>query len=200
MINKTNEKIRYVAFKLFLENGYEATNIRDICKEVEIKASSLYFYYTSKHELFFSIYENIWSKKISYIQSIEELKQNISPNMKLYEYYKRIMSYYTENILQHKFLLRYHLFPSVELSIPIREKFKFWTNEENKLILDLINQCLDARILQADRRPNDYLQEYKKFENDQINEMIISNIKIKDKELDRLWSKFWYCTMLLKCR
>ena len=31
--NSTRDKIFYTSFRLFLENGYEATNIRDICKE-----------------------------------------------------------------------------------------------------------------------------------------------------------------------
>lgn len=89
LINNTNEKIRYVAFKLFLEKGYEATNIRDICEEVNIKASSLYFYYKSKQELFFSIYDDICGEKLKYIQGIEELQHNIYPNMKFYYLYKK---------------------------------------------------------------------------------------------------------------
>jgi AcrR family transcriptional regulator len=52
LLSSTKDKISYVAFKLFLEKGYEATNMREISNEVGIKASSLYFYYESKQELF----------------------------------------------------------------------------------------------------------------------------------------------------
>lgn len=195
MINNTKDKIRYVAFRLFLENGYEATNIRDICEEVNIKASSLYFYYKSKQELFFSIYNDIWSEKIKYIHDMEEIKQNIYPNMKFYYLYVKTMEYYTKDIAKQKFLLRYFLFPPEEISVFLREKFKFWANEENKIILDIINECLEGNKLDRNRSPNDYLLEYKKFENSQVVEMIISNIRLSSKELDASWLRFWNCTM-----
>lgn len=195
MINNTNEKIRYVAFRLFLEKGYEATNIRDICEEVNIKASSLYFYYKSKQELFFSIYDDIWGEKLKYIQDIEELKHNIYPNMKFYHLYKKTMEHYTKDIVKQKFLLRYYLFPPEEISAFLREKFKYWTNEENKIVMEIINECLNGNKLDRTRLPNDYLQEYKKFENSQVVQMIISNIRFSSKELDVSWLKFWNCTM-----
>lgn len=188
--------IRYVAFKLFLERGYEATNIRDICKEVNIKASSLYFYYNSKQELFFSIYEEIWRKKIEYLSSIEELKQSIPSNLKFYSLYIRTLEYYEQNIANMKFLLRYHLFPPEEISKSIREKFKLWTNEENKISTCIINECLEKKILDSSRLQDNYLKEYRKLENSLLSEMIIYNIKMSSEELDMVWSRFWNCTML----
>jgi AcrR family transcriptional regulator len=195
-MNNTNDMIRYVAFKLFLEKGYEATNIRDICKEVDIKASSLYFYYKSKQELFFSIYDEIYCENIRFRRDVEELNQNIFPNLKLYYLYKRMMGHFAQDIVKQKFLLRYHLFPPEELSASIREKYKDFTGEENKVILNIVNQCLDRKILNDNRLPNDYLQEYKKFESSQVTEMIISNIKVSDTELDTVWIRFWNSTML----
>ncbi len=195
MINDTNDRIRYVAFKLFLERGYEATNIRDICKEVNIKASSLYFYYNSKEALFFSIYEELWSEKIKYLSNIEELKQSISSKLKFYDLYINTMKYYTQNIANLKFLFRYHLFPPEEISISIRERFKFWTNEENKIVLAIVNECIGEKILDSSRLPENYLKEYRRFDNSLLTEMIISNIKMNSKELDTLWLKFWNCTM-----
>jgi AcrR family transcriptional regulator len=196
LLNNTNEKIRYAAFKLFLEIGYEAANIRDICKEVNIKASSLYFYYKSKQELFFSIYEDIYMDKINFIKNIEELKQDITPEMKFYYFHKRKMEYYIQDIVKQKFLLRYHLFPPEEIASLIREKFKNCSNEENNTILGLVKECLDKNILSKKKMENNYLQEYKRFESSQVIEMITTNIKIKDTEIYERWSKFWNNTMI----
>ncbi|ABR48231.1 transcriptional regulator, TetR family [Alkaliphilus metalliredigens QYMF] len=194
--SQTNNEIIRVSFILFLEKGYEATSIRDICKEVNIKPASLYFYYKSKEALFLSIYDDIWHEKIKYIEDIEELKQNISPKMKLYHLYKNMLEFYTQNMAKQKFLLRYHLFQTEELSTVIKDKYNFWKNEEEKTMLEIINQCLDRKILDDSRLSNEYLELYKRFEYHQVIDMIISNVKLNNTKLDALWSQFWNYTMI----
>ncbi|MGI6424025.1 MAG: TetR/AcrR family transcriptional regulator [Tepidanaerobacteraceae bacterium] len=191
MLSSTKDKISYVAFKLFLEKGYEATNMREISNEVGIKASSLYFYYESKQELFFSIYDEMWRDKLRFIENIEELKQNISPDIKLYILFKSTIEYCSKDIAKQKFLLRYHLFPPEDLIKVLRDKFKFWTDKENTIIADLVKECIDKKILSRGRKVTDYLKDYIRFTNFQIIEMIISNIKISNKEINNLWLKFW---------
>jgi len=195
MSNKTNDMIRYVAFKLFVEVGYEATNIRDICEEVDIKPSSLYFYYKSKEDLFFSIYDEVWEDKINVLNNVVELKHNISPSMKLYFLYKRLMEYYSENIIKMKFLLRYHLFPPEDVAATIRDKYREWSNKEDRVIEEIIIQCIERNILPYDRDLKDYVHEYKTFERGQLIEIIISNIRKEDREIDNSWLRFWNCSM-----
>ncbi|HHY90219.1 MAG TPA: TetR/AcrR family transcriptional regulator [Clostridiales bacterium] len=189
--NSTNEKIRYVAFRLFLEKGYEATNIRDICREVGIKPSSLYFYYRSKQELFFSLYDEIWDEKVQYLENIPVLKQNLSPDVKLCLLFTKTMEYCSQNIIKQKFLLRYHLFPPEELISMIRDKFRFWTNRENNIASKIVEECLDKKILDRYKSAADYLREYVRFVNAHLTEMIISNIKMSDVKIHNLWLRFW---------
>jgi len=195
MSNKTNDMIRYVAFRLFVEVGYEATNIRDICEEVDIKPSSLYFYYKSKEDLFFSIYDEVWEDKINVLNNVVELKHNISPSMKLYFLYKRLMEYYSENIIKMKFLLRYHLFPPEDVAATIRDKYREWSNKEDRVIEEIIIQCIERNILPYDRDLKDYVHEYKTFERGQLIEIIIRNIRKEDREIDNSWLRFWNCSM-----
>jgi len=195
MSNKTNDTIRYVAFRLFVEVGYEATNIRDICEEVNIKPSSLYFYYKSKEDLFLSIYDEIWEDKIRVLNSAAELDNNFSPNMKLYNLYKRVMNYYSENIVKMRFLLRYHLFPPKDVADIVRDKYREWSNKEDSIIEEIIKQCIERNILPKERDLSDYVYEYKLFERGQMIEMIISNIKKSDREFDKSWLRFWNCNM-----
>ena len=188
--NSTRDKIFYASFKLFLENGYEATNIRDICKEVGIKASTLYFYYKSKQYLFFYIYDGICLDYINYIQDIEALKQDISVKEKLYILLKQKIEYYVLDISKRKFILRYHLFPPEEISNVIREKYKFYNSEENKIILDSISNSQHKNEF-INQNIDDYLMQYKKLENHLVYEMIISNIKINDEVVRKLWDMLW---------
>ncbi|HEX9027501.1 MAG TPA: TetR/AcrR family transcriptional regulator [Clostridium sp.] len=190
MENSTRDKIFYASFKLFLENGYEATNIRDICKEVGIKASTLYFYYKSKQDLFFYIYDGICLDYIKYIQDIETLKQDISLKEKLYILLKQKIEYYVLDISKRKFILRYHLFPPEEISNVIREKYKFYNSEENKIILDSISNSQHKNEF-INENKDDYLLQYKKLENHLVYEMIISNIKINDEVVRKLWDMLW---------
>lgn len=195
-MSSTNDKIRSVAFELFLERGYEATNIRDICKKVGIEASSLYYYYISKQALFFSIYEEICSQNIKCLKDIQEMNQGISPDMKLYYLYKKFMDHYMQDLGKQKFLLRYLVFPPEEISILIQEKYMVWKSEKNKFILDIVDQCLNKNILHDSRLSKDYLQEYNGFEDSRVIEMIMSNIKMCDAALDKLWLRFWNSAML----
>lgn len=190
MENSTKDKIFYASFKLFLENGYEATNIRDICKEVGIKASTLYFYYKSKQDLFFYIYDGICLDYIKYIQDIEVLKKDISIKEKFYILLKQKIEYYVLDISKRKFILRYHLFPPEEISNVIREKYKFYNSEENKIILDSISNSQHKNEF-INENIDDYLMQYKKLENHLVYEMIISNIKINDEVVRKLWGIIW---------
>lgn len=54
-MNDTKEKILLVSLDLFAQKGYSAVSIRDICKLVEIKESSVYYHFKNKQ----AIYEEI---------------------------------------------------------------------------------------------------------------------------------------------
>ncbi len=190
LINETNENIRHTSFVFFLEKGYEATNIRDICKVVDIKPSSLYFYYKSKQELFLSIYDEIWKLKIKFYENIE-LNGSASAEKKLKQLFKIILNYHSENIVNEKFLLRYHLFPAEEINILIKDRYIFWKNEENSLLMKLVYKCKGDIVLKNDAVINDFLYSYKSFLQHQTINMVTNNIKPASHEIDMNWSRFW---------
>ncbi len=47
----TKEKILEIALRLFSQRGYPAVSIRDICKLVPIKESTLYYHFENKREI-----------------------------------------------------------------------------------------------------------------------------------------------------
>ena len=51
-MNMTRKKILDVSLELFSQKGYSAVSIRDICKYVEIKESSVYYHFESKQSIF----------------------------------------------------------------------------------------------------------------------------------------------------
>lgn len=186
---KTSEKIVHIAFKHFLEKGYEATNIRDICNEVGIKSSSMYFYYKSKQQLFFYIYDDIIFQYLNFVRDIEQSLVDISIEEKLYILLRSKMEYHAADISKKKFILRYHLFPPEEISNIIREKYKFFINEENKIILNGIERCRSFNEFDPDKLEY-YLLVYKRLEDYLSYEMAVANIKTDDKTINKLWNTF----------
>ncbi|WP_297422036.1 TetR/AcrR family transcriptional regulator [Clostridium sp.] len=186
----TSDKIFYTSFKLFLENGYEATNIRDICSEVGVKASTVYFYYKSKQDLFFYIYDEICNDYIKYLSGIEELDNDISIKEKLYVLLKKKIEYYITDMSRRKFILRCHLFPPEEISNIIREKYKFYSNEENKILLDILgNPQLENKFISENI--DSYLIKCKKLENHLVHEMMTYNTKISNEVISELWDIYF---------
>lgn len=51
----TKERILETSLSLFADSGYEAVSIRDICKEVGIKESSIYYHFKNKREILDSL-------------------------------------------------------------------------------------------------------------------------------------------------
>lgn len=51
-MNMTRKKILDVSLELFSKKGYSAVSIRDICKYVEIKESSVYYHFENKQSIF----------------------------------------------------------------------------------------------------------------------------------------------------
>ena len=47
----TKEKITATALALFAQRGYDGVSVRDICKQVGIKESSLYYHFPSKQAI-----------------------------------------------------------------------------------------------------------------------------------------------------
>lgn len=186
----TREKIVYSSFKLFLENGYEATNIRDICKDVGIKASTLYFYFPSKQDLFFHIYDSIWHDYIKFIQNIEALTKDITVEEKLYMLLTEKIDYYVMDISKRKFIFRYQLFPPEEISNVIREKYLSYTDEENKIVTGIIESAKSQSKLE-NISINEFLFQFRNLEYHLVYEMIQTSLKINRRTLQKIWEIFW---------
>jgi hypothetical protein len=93
--------------------------------------------------------------------------------------------------LNEKLLLRYHLFPAEEITALLIDRYKFWVNEENKITINIINECIENNILDNKKNAKDYLHAYNRFVSQHVNEMLIYNIKISLIELDFVWDRFW---------
>ena len=68
--NDTEEKIKEVAQRIFLEKGYEGTTIRDIAEAAQINTALTNYYFRSKEKLFWLVYESLLKEAIQSVQAI----------------------------------------------------------------------------------------------------------------------------------
>ena len=61
-MNETKEKIIAVSLEAFSQKGYWAVSIRDICKQVGIKESSVYYHFKNKQAIFDAILSRFQQK------------------------------------------------------------------------------------------------------------------------------------------
>lgn len=75
----SREKILQTAAQLFLEEGFEATSVNDICKHAGVSKGSFYHYFETKQGLFLTLMEN-WSSRV--MQSILGDPISVDSNVK----------------------------------------------------------------------------------------------------------------------
>src|SRR5262245_37120672 len=62
----TRSRIQEVALRLFNENGYEATSLREIADEIGVTKAALYYHFKTKEEIVTSLVDD-------WVTSIDEL-------------------------------------------------------------------------------------------------------------------------------
>ena len=69
----TRDKIMDVALNMFSERGYEAVSIRDICGEVGIKESTLYYHFKNKNDILDSLIERFRSHIDGLLSHVDDI-------------------------------------------------------------------------------------------------------------------------------
>ncbi len=87
----SRDKLLQSAATLFLEKGYDAISVNDICKHAEVSKGSFYHYFDTKQVLFLTLMEN-WSSKL--MQSI--LSEPVAEGAKATEVLVEIPNHFNE--------------------------------------------------------------------------------------------------------
>lgn len=90
----TREKILQVSIDLFAQKGFRDVSVRDIAKDVGIKASSLYKHYENKDDILKSIF-SLFREKIAQTalpkETLRQYVKNVSPEQYLRESFAMFM-------------------------------------------------------------------------------------------------------------
>ena len=128
-MNNTKEKILEVALNLFSQNGFSAVSIRDICKVVQIKESSVYYHFQNKQAIFDELmikFENEAKKMMKKLE--DSFYDNVDFNDSSF---KNVCETYFEQYLMDDFCNRILRLLSIEQldNSEIQKKYEFWVFE-----------------------------------------------------------------------
>lgn len=136
--------IKDAAITLFSQKGYEATTLNEIATKVGIKKPSLYVYFSSKQELFQTIFEELLEEyKMRMEQIIEEVDSAFEEE-KLFILFEKYVFAFADEPVKSLFWNRVFLFPPLDLKEEILGKISkvesTFIEKESTLIKDLIVQ------------------------------------------------------------
>jgi len=92
-MSNTKEKILKCAERLFSLNGYDATSVQDICKEVGISKGAFFHYFPTKESLFLEVLD-LWLSELyeKLEEKRKEEKEVFQSIIKMGEIFKDIFS------------------------------------------------------------------------------------------------------------
>lgn len=138
----TSEKIKSVALKLFAHEGYEATSLERIAKEVGIRKSSIYSHFQSKEELFLSVFTEILNLDICSLKNLTKKISKYSTRKKLHSifvYYCKVYNAQSERD-EVLFIKRNMLFCPPYLKEKLQYKIEEYENSLNNILISVFEE------------------------------------------------------------
>lgn len=130
-MSDTKQKILDVSLELFSQNGYSAVSIRDICKQVNIKESSVYYHFKNKQAIFDELLCQFEQKANMLMEQLEQMLETDNLSFES-NFFQVVCDNYFEQYLMDSFcnkvmrLLLIEQFSSEE----IHEKYDYWMFEK----------------------------------------------------------------------
>ena len=191
-MNNRDEKIRHiqkVAFNFFLDNGYEATTIRKICKKSKVEAPSIYNFFGSKKGLFLSVVSSLWEKYTDESNSYFSKIQGSSPDKKLFAYFNFSVRYTIKNLDETRFFLRFSLFPPSELRKDILHFLSQQQTYKLNQINSIVDDCLQKGLINIS--PEQAIASFNKYVNNNTFDIVFTHWAPSEKELLESWESFF---------
>lgn len=124
-MNNTKQRILDVALNLFSQNGFSVVSIRDICCQIKIKESSVYYHFENKQAIFDKLIDIFEKKSEDIMTKLEEsLTLNIEFNNNSF---KNICDIYFNQYLMDDFCNKILRLLSIEQlnNDEIQKKYEF---------------------------------------------------------------------------
>lgn len=130
-MNETKEKILDISLDLFSKKGYSAVSIRDICKLVKIKESSVYYHFKNKQAIFDEILCRFQENANRMMAQFASLLFNNQEKLGD-DFYTKICNRFFENYLMDDFCNKVLRLMSIEQfnNEAVKKAYDYWVFTE----------------------------------------------------------------------
>jgi len=135
------DKIYFAAAKLFKKNGYQATSMRQLAKEVGLEASSLYSHISSKQEILSQICLNEANK------FQDNLNLILTEEGDVFDLLRKISYFHIEMALEDPMSVTVFNDEWRHLEEPTISQFRSKRKAYEKQILDIIERGIDEDVI-----------------------------------------------------
>lgn len=126
-MNATKQKILHVAIDLFSQKGFSAVSIRDICKVVDIKESSVYYHFKNKQTIFDELLQNFETKANDLMSQLEQALAT-TPRTIERDLFEKTCDYFFEKYLMDEYCNKMMRLLSIEhfSNNEIQKTYDYW--------------------------------------------------------------------------
>ncbi len=189
--NHKVSKIQDIAFKMFLENGYEATSVRSICKSAGIEQPTLYYFFDSKKGLFFSVLKRVWEKHEPQRKKDQTATKDLF--LILYSLLRDRMMYTAANPDDIRFFIRVILFPPAALKSELEVVINKLEGQYRSMVQSIFESCKQQKMIVMNAAEASRV--YWKFVNNTTMDIVFSDWRPTETELKELWDMFVKCRL-----
>ncbi|WP_160677542.1 TetR/AcrR family transcriptional regulator [Clostridium sp. C8-1-8] len=187
-------RIKEAGLKLFSQKGFDGTTIKDIASEAGLKPSSIYSHFSSKEEIFVTVWRECISKAGVGVSSVKEYVAKVEDydaKDVLHKYYVAIVGYFSKNKQEYMFLRQASFFAKGKENINDVNYSNFMINEASvKFFEKFFDKLKDENRIIEDSNENlfyIYISGILAY----LEEKVVYNIPLNDEFVDILWSGFW---------
>ncbi len=150
-MSDTKQKILDISLNLFSQNGYSAVSIRDICKQVNIKESTIYYHYKNKQAIFDELLCQFEKKASMLMEKLEQMLK--ADNLALEgNFFQAVSDNYFDQYLMDGFcnkVLRLLLIEQFSRK-EIHKKYDYWMFEKPlKFQCDVFSVLANLGVIKA---------------------------------------------------
>jgi AcrR family transcriptional regulator len=139
----TRQAIIEAAARLFAEKGYEGMTMKEIAREVGIKAPSLYAFFDSKEDILLHIYRNVMSEHFQ-LAALGLGDRDKPVRTQLYDLLHAIMVFQLKEKLPIRIFMRLLLFPPAVFQIDLKGEFVKLESSEKELFSRMFKRGMES--------------------------------------------------------
>lgn len=87
---RTKEHLYHTAMEMLIERGFQATTIRDICKEAEVSVGTFYTYFDSKYSILFEV---VRKADHYFVDEVQPMLEGLPIRDQLLKYFEEYAEY-----------------------------------------------------------------------------------------------------------